>query len=79
MLAKEPPEPNHVPGTAKGEEMVIRHGREPRLRLSQRNPASSARSVLSNARSASSGLGKPLLSLLVMNTSARFRLAPRTP
>ena len=26
--------------------------------------------MLSNARSASSGLGKPLLSLLVMNTSA---------
>jgi hypothetical protein len=29
MLEKQPPQPVHVPGTRKGEEMVRRKGREP--------------------------------------------------
>jgi hypothetical protein len=29
MLENEPPKPVHVPGTRKGEEMVLRKGREP--------------------------------------------------
>lgn len=29
MKRSHPPKPTHVPGTLKGEEMVIKHGREP--------------------------------------------------
>jgi len=29
MMHKDPPKPTHIPGTNKGEEMTINHGREP--------------------------------------------------
>jgi hypothetical protein len=29
MMRKDPPEPTHIPGTNKGEELVIKLGREP--------------------------------------------------
>ncbi|MDB5173809.1 MAG: hypothetical protein JWO87_3288 [Phycisphaerales bacterium] len=29
MMRREPPKPTHVPGTNKGEELVIKRGREP--------------------------------------------------
>jgi hypothetical protein len=51
MTHNSPPKPTHISGTAKGEEMVIRHGREPgRAERGKRGYRSSRDSTSLNAQ-----------------------------
>ena len=47
MKPKRPPQPVHVPGTSKGEEVVQRKGREPGRRGQKKQPYRTARDATS--------------------------------